>query len=329
MPPLPDDMPIGRIGELSLIRDLISPIFGEFPVGVGIGDDCAVIPWTPGERVLLSTDRVPHDFYAFELGALGLFEVGKYLAELNISDVAACGGQPKTLLVNLGLPASTRVRELRALLLGVQDAADRNGVNVVGGDLSDSPILQMTATILGTARQPVLRSGCNIGDSIFTTGEIGSGAAVLQLLREGLDAGDLNQASRTVVADHFQSIGARVNEATRLVELGMTSCIDNTDGGGVSLEHLARSSAKRLVLRREACPLSPLACRVFQGARDLVESSLGPGVDLQLFGTLPAGVSPPPGVSLIGKVEKGHGVYIEELSGEHTLLRSRGWEYFE
>ena len=100
---------IGEIGEKRLITEFIRPFFNETNAPEGVGDDCAMVA-TDGATVLLSTDRVPADLISFRLGILDFEGLGRYLAVLNISDIAACGGTPKALLLNFGLPGTSPTR---------------------------------------------------------------------------------------------------------------------------------------------------------------------------------------------------------------------------
>src|SRR4051812_32258242 len=95
---------ISDIGEKRLIQEFIRPLFNSADRVEGVGDDCAMLSAPEGQLWLFSTDRVPADLIAFRLGVLDHCGLGRYLARLNISDIAACGGTPVALLLNLGLP---------------------------------------------------------------------------------------------------------------------------------------------------------------------------------------------------------------------------------
>lgn len=115
----------------ALIRDFIKPFFNGADDPSGVGDDCAMVAF--GDEVaLLSTDRVPSDLTAFKLGILDFHGLGDYLARLNLSDIAACGGQAVGLLLNLGLPNDIAYEDVRALCRGFGGCADRHGATVLG-----------------------------------------------------------------------------------------------------------------------------------------------------------------------------------------------------
>src|SRR5262245_60912053 len=177
-----DTMTIAEIGEKRLIEELIRPLFNPLNSPEGVGDDCAFIEIDVGHVMLLSTDRVPADLVAFRSGILDFRGLGGYLARLNISDIAACGGDPIGLLLNLGLPSETNYDNFRALCEGVLEVASRYSCRVLGGDLSASAELSLSATSFGSARRSEVlsRRGSKPGDTIFVSRPIGLTPAALK-----------------------------------------------------------------------------------------------------------------------------------------------------
>src|SRR4051794_35339442 len=105
---------ISEIGEKRLISEFVHPLFNANDDPSGVGDDCAMLE-AETDVFLFSTDRVPADLIAFRLGILDYEGLGKYLAYLNISDIAACGGRPVGLLLNLGLPRDFLYEDFKLL----------------------------------------------------------------------------------------------------------------------------------------------------------------------------------------------------------------------
>src|SRR5262249_39276432 len=90
------------VGEKQLIEDTVKRVFDGDPAPAGVGDDCAVLPLPADSVLLATTDRVPADLIARRLGLMDSYGLGRYLACLNLSDIAACGGRPAGLLFNAG-----------------------------------------------------------------------------------------------------------------------------------------------------------------------------------------------------------------------------------
>ena len=117
---------LSDVGEKTFIRDFIKPFFNVADDPAGVGDDCAMVSFG-NEVALLSTDRVPSDLTAFRLGILDYTGLGDYLARLNLSDIAACGGNPVGLLLNLGLPPDIAYEDVKKLCRGFESCARRHG----------------------------------------------------------------------------------------------------------------------------------------------------------------------------------------------------------
>lgn len=166
----PSRQRLSEVGEKALIRDFIKPFFNIADDPAGVGDDCAMVAFG-NEVALLSTDRVPSDLTAFRLGILDYTGMGDYLARLNLSDIAACGGNPAGLLLNLGLPPDIAYDDVQAICRGFESCARRHGAPVLGGDITSACELSISATSIGRAvRQQVLtRRGARPGDSVFVS----------------------------------------------------------------------------------------------------------------------------------------------------------------
>lgn len=96
---------IGEFGVISSIRSDLKDFQKE--VIVGLGDDTAAIK-VSGEKLLLFTsDSLVEDVH-FKWDYTSPFQVGWKALVVNISDVAAVGGNPTHCLVSLALPSDTR-----------------------------------------------------------------------------------------------------------------------------------------------------------------------------------------------------------------------------
>lgn len=289
--------------------------------------------------ILLSTDRVPADLTAFKSGVLDYYGLGRYLAVLNVSDIAACGGTPKALLLNLGLPDATLWNDFKALCGGVRDIAEKFGCPVVGGDLSSSSELSVSATVVGFAgaQQVLTRRAAAPGDWIFISRPPGLTCAALRVLR------DLDGDHSFLAADDWESLTWQFTRLEPMVEFGKqlassgmcSSCMDNTDGIGQSLLELAGLSNVKFVIEESRLSISPIVSQVAARLGDApLAVTLGPGADFSLVGTLKPDVdlkvfAKVPGTSLqiIGRVEEGAGVFAER-DGVSRHLKIEGWNYF-
>ena len=163
---------VASCDEAGLLR-LIRESLGEAnpPCPEGMGDDCAVVPWMPGP-MLVTVDSVVYGrhFDATLPPALA----GAKLVRRNLSDIAAMGGHPMACVVQMLMPACTRLDWLRAFFEGVGLEAKAHGFKVNGGDLASTERdLAASLTLLGGAPRPVPRHGSRPGDRLYVTGPLG------------------------------------------------------------------------------------------------------------------------------------------------------------
>jgi thiamine-monophosphate kinase len=151
---------------------------------------------------------------------------------------------------------------------------------VVGGDLSEAPVLMVSTAVMGTLRTnpdqgPLLRSGAGAGDRLFVTGPLGASAAGLRLLRSGERPAGSDPATAGLLRAHLRPVARLVEgETARLA--GASAAIDISDGVASDVRHLGASSGVGIDL--DALPMAP-------GATE--EEALGGGEDYELLVATP------------------------------------------
>ena len=327
---------ISTVGEKAFIRDFIKPYFNANDDPAGVGDDCAMVAF--GDQVaLLSTDRVPSDLTAFRLKILDFNGLGDYLARLNLSDIAACGGTPVGLLLNLGLPNDTPYEEVRSLCHGFGECAKRHGTPVLGGDMTSASELSVSATSIGRApRDRVLsRRGARPGDSIFISRPIGLTPAAFLVFLGKLE-NQFSQDSLQLLRRQFTRMEPMLSLGRALADSGICgACMDNTDGVGQSLSELGEASKCAFVIRRSALQIPPLVTAVSAKAgKPPLEIIFNGGADFSLVGTIRGSWTSEQAsrhvghaLEIIGYVESGQGLWLE--AERRKPLVFRGWNYFD
>jgi thiamine-monophosphate kinase len=331
----PSPRMLSEVGEKALIREFIKPFFNGEDDPAGVGDDCAMVPF--GDEVaLLSTDRVPSDLTAFKLGILDFHGLGDYLARLNLSDIAACGGRAVGLLLNLGLPNDIAYANVVALCEGFGSRAERHGAVVLGGDITSASELSISATSIGRAtRKSVLtRRAALPGDSIFISRPMGLTPAAFRVYLGKLES-RLPPGSLALLRQQFTSLEPMLSLGQTLGASGACgACMDNTDGIGQSLVELSEASKCSFVVHGSALQIPEVVKGVSQvtGERP-VDFVFDGGADFSLVGTIRGEWSSDRAtrqfghpLEIIGHVESGQGVWLDDA--ERKPLPFKGWNYF-
>lgn len=286
--PRPDDVS----GEFGLIARLTEGIESRPDVALGVGDDAALLD-TGAESLLVATVDAQVAGRHFVLGIATPEEVGHKSLAVNLSDVAAMGGEPLWALVSLLLPPDIDPAILDRVYAGMRGLARRFGVAVVGGNVAaTSGPLTLDVTLLGrVARERALtRSGGRPGDLVFVTGKLGAAAAgVLALVAEPraerVAPEILERVRRALAAPEPRVATGRALAASGAV----TAMLDVSDGLAGDLRHLCARSGVGAVIDAAAVPVSPDAaavCRAY--AKDAVHLALTGGEDYELLFTAPA-----------------------------------------
>ena len=288
-------MRVSELGEVALIDHLARTLGraawgGTRGVIRGIGDDAAVIQVTPGHRLLATCDLLIEGRH-FDLKFISAYQLGWKALAVNLSDIAAMGGQPRWALLSLGLPPDLDLSFLEDIYRGVAAMAVKEGVTIVGGDTSGSPgPLVIDITVLGEApRESVtFRSGCQAGDFILVTGAPGSSAAGLSWLKDA----SVQQLMPRVEAEpllktHLEP-QPRCKEAAFLAGFqGVTAMIDLSDGLAAGLLELAAASEKGMLVYADRLPVHPAAVRQASlTQKDLLSWVLYGGEDYELLLTV-------------------------------------------
>ncbi len=285
-------------GEFGLIRRISGLVGGPGP-GVlrGIGDDTAVLDFAGG-RLLATVDMLVEGVH-FDLTFITPWQLGRKALAVNLSDIAAMGGEPLFALVSLGVGGQIDEDFVRELYTGMVAMAGAYGVQIVGGDTVRSPGgLVVDVAVLGRAVEPVTRAGARPGDLVAVTGHLGASAAGLHwLLRQKeerpgafIDAAGGDEIVRTVVRAHLEPV-PRVREAAALAATGLvTAMIDVSDGLASEANHIARESGVGMVVYADIVPIAAATREMARrlGA-DPLEWALAGGEDYELLLTCAPG----------------------------------------
>ena len=324
-------MKVSELGEFGLI-DLLAKMAGggqDERLLIGIGDDAAA--WKSDASIQLATvDSFIQDIH-FPPGVASWQELGWKALAVNLSDIAAMGGTPRYALVSLALPANTEVDDVTALYTGMLELAREYGVAIIGGDTSRAPIVAITITILGSSRKKQLltRSTARPGEIVAVTGYLGAAAAGLEMLTKKLK---FEPQSTACFRAAFLHPHPRIAEGRLLVEQGVKTAIDISDGLIADLNQICKASQVGARIEADRVPVEPLVKAGF--SEKSLELALSGGEDYELLFTAGAEVidrvkrtaSCP--ITAIGETTAGKGVTIVDRRGNPIHVGKAGWEHF-
>ena len=143
------------------------------PLQNGVGDDCALI----ADQQVVSTDTMVEGVHFDD--RLSAEDVGWKLVAVNASDIASMGRAPNWATLNVSFPAATDPKWIKGFSRGIRMAMSTWTIALVGGDVvrTSGPIV-VSMTMGGIGRtKPIWRSGAEVGNAVFVTGNLGEAAA--------------------------------------------------------------------------------------------------------------------------------------------------------
>jgi len=319
------------LGEFGLIDRLAKMAGGgqDKQLLIGIGDDAAA--WQGDASIQLATVDSFIQGVHFPTGMASWPELGWKALAVNLSDIAAMGGMPRYALVSLALPPDTEVDDVTALYTGMLELARQYRVTIVGGDISNAPLVVISITVLGASpkKQILTRSSAKPGELVAVTGHLGAAAAGLEMLNKKLKFAPKATAR---FKQAFLKPTPRITEGQLLLEQGVKTAIDISDGLVANLGQIGKASQVGAKIEAERVPVEPLVKAAF--GEKALELALTGGEDYQLLFTASAEVidkvkkaaSCP--ISAIGEIVAGEGVTVVDRRGKPLGLSKAGWEHF-
>lgn len=272
-------------GEFELINLLTRHRgFRRPEVVQGVGDDTAVT--IHGEKCLLFTCDAQVSGTHFLIDRVSPFALGRRVAAVNLSDIAAMGGTPLWALCSLFWDPSLSSDFYDALYDGMYAEMGRYEVQLIGGNTarSDNGLIVDLFLAGETQRDSVLyRRGAKAGDLVCVSGAIGDSAGGLAVLKSRIDAPEFEP----LIQAHVNPV-PRIEVGRLLARSGLVSaCMDISDGLLQDACHMARASEVQIEIEDSQVPASTLLRRLAEReGKDPVELALTGGEDYELLFTV-------------------------------------------
>lgn len=264
--------------------------FADTPIVRGLGDDAAVIDFNKASKFVTCVDTMVQGRHFSDdwqqVNELA-FAIGFKSVVVNISDIAAMGATPHSILLALALPQRLANETwLGSFAQGLFHACKQYGVQLIGGDTTrnDKLVISVTANgVIAKALNPIYRNGAKVGDKVYVSGTLGDACYALH-------HADTKVGQRLAHRLHMPTPRIKLGQA--LAKQGKaTAMIDISDGLVQDLNHICLQSGVAMRLNLAALPSSELMQSVVIDER--LRCQLTGGDDYELAFTLPASVLSP------------------------------------
>ena len=340
-------MDIANLGEFGLIKHLTQDIkTNNDSTLYGVGDDCAVLHY-PDKEVLVTSDLLMEGVH-FDLTYMPLKHLGYKAAMVNISDIFAMGGTPRQLVVSIALSKRFTVEDMEDFYDGLKLAADKWGVDIVGGDTTSSLTgFAISITAIGEADKDeiIYRKGAKPTDLICVSGDLGAAYMGLQLL-EREKAVFYDQLKNSKKAEANPDFGGKeyllerqmkpeargdIIQQLRAMNVHPTAMMDISDGLSSELIHICTQSNCGCRVYEKNIPVDyQTAIMAEELNLNVTTCALNGGEDYELLFTVPIGdkekVEAIADVKMIGYItEEKYGRLLVTRDEAEFELKAQGW----
>lgn len=256
--------------------------------------------------------------------------VGGYAAAVNLSDIAAKGGDPAGLMCALLLSDSTPAAWAKGVIDGMERTAKSYGIDVIGGDTKRSDVRAVCGIALGLGRSGKLmpRSAAKEGDLVAVTGEVGNGGGNYMSWKHNL-------CSKAGAMTRMLTISPRIAEGKALSEYA-NAAADTSDGLAKTLRLVAEASGLSVDIDMARIPFAGVASRAANSLEMETEEVAFIGGDYELVAAVPPrhklkarqAVEAKGGkITFIGEFKRGKRSILRK-SGRILPLPKLGWDSF-
>ncbi len=247
-----------------------------FSRGKGIGDDTSVVK--TGDCCQLVTKDILIENIHFKLEHFTLEELALKSLAVNLSDIAAMGGEPQYFYLGLGLPPEMKKEKWLNFFTGLKKGCQQWNVELAGGDFSMSDLMVISITVIGKAQKPVYRNNAQTHDLIGITGITGESALGLKLLFKGVKHGYFVNKHKQVTPEIQKG---------QILSRYVNAMIDLSDGLLIDLNRVLTASQKGARILYEKLPVTSNMKKICRENRwNEYELVLGGGEDYVLLFTV-------------------------------------------
>jgi len=235
------------MNEFFIINNYLKKLVKKNTSSLNLSDD---IFFDKKKKIAISVDTYVHGVHFLSINPDRFL---KRILRASLSDLYAKGIKPSfyflSLSINKKIVTTTWLKKLKNILKSEQK---KFNITLSGGDIVFSKKLNISITVLGyTKNRPVLRSGSNVNDDIYVTGDVGESYLGLKILKGKYSFGNINK--------YFLKKYYEPNLSTKFskyLNAFATSSIDISDGVVQDLQHICSNSRKGAIVDLNLIPVS-------------------------------------------------------------------------
>jgi len=325
-----------KANEFELIERYMAPLTAKGRGAFGLQNDAAVLPLSPGCRLVATVDTMIKGRHFLDCPA---DLVARKLLRVNLSDLAAMGAVPFGYLLASAWPLGIEESWIATFCEGLAADQETYDVTLFGGDTTGTPgpmTLSLTAFGEVSGEAVLDRASVRPGDDFYVTGTLGEAYLGLCALRGELDG--LAEEARAALVARYRLPQPRLAIGQALLRDGLArSALDVSDGLAADLGHLLKASGVGAEIELAAIPIGEAAREALALRNAPPQELLSGGDDYELlFAAAPAQRSAIEALSArldtpitrIGRASSGAGLVVRDAAGGEVLLQSTGWTHF-
>ncbi|MGB9823590.1 MAG: thiamine-phosphate kinase [Candidatus Hydrothermia bacterium] len=289
------------------------------------GDDALAL-YLEGDNAFLLTVDTSLENVHFTQELLSFKEIGYRAVAGALSDIAAMGGYPLTILIDLEvpLPVSDKIEEIYS---GIEELSRIFKFSIGGGNIVKGDRWRITTTVAGTVEKDYIltRTSFKPGEYLYLTGDVGRVYFFFDLLNEREKYPELFNLLR----DKFARPIPRIEEISHLKKsYKINGAIDISDGLGIDLTRVAKSSNVKIVLNLEDLPVKDELKTLCSDKEEFYKKICSSGEEYEVCFSSKEEIEDPR-VTKIGYVEKGNPEVIGIIGNKEITLTNLGYDHLK
>ncbi len=268
--------------EYKIIKELFLPLSDKKKT-MSLSNDAALLDCS--QKQVVSTDMMVEGTHFDK--SYTPFILARKLIRVNLSDIAAMGATPYGYLLNISIPKNNGFNWIKSFVRGLKIEQDKFRIKLLGGDLSRSEKIFLSATIYGKVSKKIhMNHTAKEGSLIYVSGNLGDASIGLKLLKK---KNDKRIKSKEFFKKKLFLPVPKIDIGRKLLNYA-DFCTDISDGLVRDLKKISIYSNLRANIFCSSIPLSTHAKKIkknFSDEKNFWKLILGGGEDYELLFSIP------------------------------------------